>query len=198
MQLTKKLRIFWWLLTGILSRYSKVILSAFIIGIFVFIFALKFIPFFTQRFQQGHKVIGLVGLYTPTNLPLSVQKLVSAGLTDMALDGSVIPTLATSWDVSEDGKVYTCHLQPDLYWHDKKNFTAADVNYNLRDVEFTASGDAALIVKLKDAFTPLPNFLSKPLFRKGLLGVGPYKIASIRLKGEYVAYLKLTPLAPDL
>lgn len=34
------------------------------------------------------------------------------GLTSVDVDGEVVPTLAKDWDVSEDGLVYTFHLQP--------------------------------------------------------------------------------------
>jgi peptide/nickel transport system substrate-binding protein len=39
--------------------------------------------------------------------------------------------LATSWELSEDGKVYTFHLNPKARWHDGKPVTAEDVVYSL-------------------------------------------------------------------
>ncbi len=49
---------------------------------------------------------------------------------DSDLSG-IIPELAESWDVSEDGKVYTFHLQEGVLWHDGKPFTAEDVEFTL-------------------------------------------------------------------
>ena len=41
------------------------------------------------------------------------------------------PGLATKWDVSEDGKVYTFTLKQDVTWHDGKPFTADDVIFTM-------------------------------------------------------------------
>jgi peptide/nickel transport system substrate-binding protein len=40
------------------------------------------------------------------------------------------PVLAKSWDVSEDGRVYTFHLQEGVKWHDGQDFTADDVIFS--------------------------------------------------------------------
>ena len=39
--------------------------------------------------------------------------------------------LATSWELSKDGKVYTFHLNPQAKWHDGKPVTAEDVVYSM-------------------------------------------------------------------
>src|SRR6266851_1007208 len=39
--------------------------------------------------------------------------------------------LATSWELSEDGRVYTFHLNPKARWHDGKPVTAEDVVYSM-------------------------------------------------------------------
>ena len=39
--------------------------------------------------------------------------------------------LATSWELSKDGKAYTFHLNPKAKWHDGKPVTAEDVVYSL-------------------------------------------------------------------
>ena len=41
--------------------------------------------------------------------------------------GNYTPSLAKSWDISEDGTVLTFHLRDDVQWHDGTPFTAADV-----------------------------------------------------------------------
>ncbi|MEC5342562.1 ABC transporter substrate-binding protein [Brenneria populi] len=42
-----------------------------------------------------------------------------------------IPSLAKSWTISEDGKVYTFELQSDVKWHDGEPFTADDVVFSI-------------------------------------------------------------------
>ncbi|ALM54569.1 ABC transporter substrate-binding protein [Halomonas huangheensis] len=52
------------------------------------------------------------------------------GLLRYTTDLEPIPQLAESWDVSEDGKVYTFHLHEGVLWHDGEPFTAADVVFS--------------------------------------------------------------------
>ncbi len=53
------------------------------------------------------------------------------GLTRIGPDGSVQPGLAASWDVSDDGRTYTFHLQPGVTFHDGSAFDAQDVIFSL-------------------------------------------------------------------
>ncbi|MBR6451639.1 MAG: peptide ABC transporter substrate-binding protein, partial [Lachnospiraceae bacterium] len=50
------------------------------------------------------------------------------GLTQMDADGSAVPALAESWDVSDDGCTYTFHLR-DTKWSNGTPVTAADFEY---------------------------------------------------------------------
>lgn len=42
-----------------------------------------------------------------------------------------MPSLAKSWEVSEDGLTYTFHLQEDVTWHDGEPFSSADVVFSV-------------------------------------------------------------------
>ena len=53
------------------------------------------------------------------------------GLTRFAWDGSIVPGLAKSWDVSSDGMTYTFHLQKDVKFHDGTDMNAMDVKFSL-------------------------------------------------------------------
>lgn len=53
------------------------------------------------------------------------------GLTRVGPDGSVLPGLAASWDVEEDGKVYVFHLHEGVTFHDGSAFDAYDVVFSL-------------------------------------------------------------------
>ena len=48
------------------------------------------------------------------------------GLTQMDADGAAIPAIAESWDVSDDGTVYTFHLREDANWSNGEPVTADD------------------------------------------------------------------------
>jgi peptide/nickel transport system substrate-binding protein len=47
---------------------------------------------------------------------------------------NVHPSLAESWDISEDGLSYTFHLRKNVRWHDGEPFTSADVSYSFLDL----------------------------------------------------------------
>ena len=53
------------------------------------------------------------------------------GLTRYAPDGSILPGLAESWDISDDGLVYTFHLRSGVTFHDGAEFDASDVKFSL-------------------------------------------------------------------
>jgi peptide/nickel transport system substrate-binding protein len=53
------------------------------------------------------------------------------GLTRFAADGSIIPGLAESWDISDDGTVYTFHLHAGVKFHDGTPMTGDDVKFSL-------------------------------------------------------------------
>ncbi len=53
------------------------------------------------------------------------------GLTRFAPDGSIIPALAESWTISDDGLVYTFTLHDGVTFHDGTTFDAEDVKFSL-------------------------------------------------------------------
>ncbi|MGI9351362.1 MAG: ABC transporter substrate-binding protein [Rhizobiaceae bacterium] len=53
------------------------------------------------------------------------------GLTRFASDGSIIPGLARSWEVSDDGLTYTFSLHEGVKFHDGTDMNAEDVKFSL-------------------------------------------------------------------
>lgn len=53
------------------------------------------------------------------------------GLTRIGSGGEVLPALAKSWEISDDGKTYTFHLQEGVKFHDGSDLTAEDVVFSL-------------------------------------------------------------------
>ena len=53
------------------------------------------------------------------------------GLTRIGSKGEVLPDLAESWTISDDGKVYTFKLHSGVKFHDGADFSADDVKFSL-------------------------------------------------------------------
>jgi peptide/nickel transport system substrate-binding protein len=53
------------------------------------------------------------------------------GLTRFAPDGSIVPGLAESWEVSDDGTIYTFHLREGVTFHDGSAMDGEDVKFSL-------------------------------------------------------------------
>ncbi|MER9728412.1 ABC transporter substrate-binding protein [Mesorhizobium sp. M0217] len=53
------------------------------------------------------------------------------GLTRIGPNGEVLPDLAESWAISDDGKVYTFKLHTGVKFHDGSDFDAGDVKFSL-------------------------------------------------------------------
>ena len=67
--------------------------------------------------------------------PAAIDEVVYAnvfeGLTRIGPSGEVLPGLAQSWEISEDGKTYTFTLREGVKFHDGSTFEAADVRFSL-------------------------------------------------------------------
>jgi len=61
--------------------------------------------------------------------------LIFNGLTDNNEKGEIIPDLASDWEVSDDGLVYTFHLRRDVRWHDGMPFTSDDVVFTIKTIQ---------------------------------------------------------------
>jgi len=64
------------------------------------------------------------------------------GLTRFMGDGSVVPGLAQSWEISDDGLTYTFKLQSGVTFHDGTTMDAADVKFSLDRINAEDSANA--------------------------------------------------------
>lgn len=55
-------------------------------------------------------------------------------LVTLDADYQIIPDLAESWKISDDGLVYTFQLAKNVTWHDGKPFSSADVKYTFEAI----------------------------------------------------------------
>ena len=74
------------------------------------------------------------------------------GLTRFMGDGSIVPGLAESWEISEDGLTYTFHLHEGVTFHDGTAMDAEDVKFSLdrARAEDSANAQKALFAGISD------------------------------------------------
>jgi peptide/nickel transport system substrate-binding protein len=194
MTLVHRGRLLFLILKTLAQKYTKSLALGFLSGLVLSLVFWRIIPFIRQQWFTPVSRIGIVGDFTPGTLPAVVQKEISGGLTSIASNGTVIPSLATSWTATDSGKTFIFTLKRDAVWHSGKPVTSADINYNIGNVDFSPIDKQTLRATLKAPYSPFPAVVSKPLFLSGLVGWGPYKVGSIRLLGDSVLSIRLVPV----
>lgn len=193
MSLSRRLRYTVWFTRELFHKYSISLGIGLSLGLAVAIMVWKFIPFVSHEWFTPIIRIGVVGEYSPTTLPLFIQKQLSLGLTQVGENGLPGRGLASSWEIQDFGKTYVFTLRDDYVWHGADLVKAKDVNYNIKNVTFTPLGDTTLKATLGDSYSPFLTLVAKPIVTVGLRGFGPYKVSALKLKGEMVQRLRLQP-----
>lgn len=67
--------------------------------------------------------------YVTDSYSMPMLKNILEGLTRPTNDGEIVPAMAESWDVSEDGLTYTFHLREGITWSNGDPVTASDFEY---------------------------------------------------------------------
>jgi len=104
-----------------------------------------------------------------------------------------VPSLATKWDISPDGKTYTFTLKPGIKWHDGQPFTADDVKFsydaymngdtgtpragilNQRIASVDVKDPLTVVFTLKDVIAPFITTNMYPIIAKHLFQSVPAK-----------------------
>lgn len=139
---------------------------------------------------------GIVGTHEERDLPDVVLNLISKPLIKVDKTGSPSAELAENWESNKEANLYKVKLKPGLTWSDGSPVKAAEIYISIPDVEIKALDDSTLEFKLVDTFSPFPTLLTRPILRKAntpngfeLVGVGPYKIESLKKDGPFVKKL---------
>lgn len=177
------------------KKYSLPLAAGFFLGLVGMVALRGVLPRLVHEMSQPMTRIGIVGEVTPATLPLSIQILVSGGLTRLGQGGTPEPELATKWEATDSGRTYTFTIRENARWHRGAPVTAKDINYNIQGVTFTVTDPYAIRATLKEPFAPFLTLVTKPILQTGLKGFGAYRVGSVRLKGEGVLYLRLEPVA---
>lgn len=113
--------------------------------------------------------------------------LVFSGLTRLGQDGTVLPDLAETWEMTEDGRIVTFHLRRGVTWHNGAAFTSADVifTYSLmadpslegdpdqaplwRKITCSAPDELTVVCQLPEPFAPYPAYATAGILPKHLI-----------------------------
>lgn len=112
-------------------------------------------------------------IFTTQSVSMSLESLIFNNLIRWNAQGLIEPDLAESWDISEDGLVYTFHLRKGIRFHDGVECTAFDVKFTFDKLidpqlnsPFRASFQLVKEFKAPDRYTfqilltrPSPSFI---------------------------------------
>ncbi|WP_281664185.1 ABC transporter substrate-binding protein [Paraburkholderia fungorum] len=120
----------------------------------------------TLNFIVTPEPTALVDLATTATNVLKVSPKVVEGLLEYDFKFQPRPSLATSWEVSDDSRKYVFHLRHGVNWHDGKPFTSADVAYSIQTLRQVHPRAKTTFANVTDVATPDPYTvvitLSKP------------------------------------
>ncbi len=147
---------------------------------------------FLRHYHLNNRQIGVVGNYTLDTLPDNIRQLISFGLTTLDKSGNPHPGAATKWEIDSTGTRYTFFLRRDLHWHDGKKFVAQDINYILKPAKMQVVNNYQIRFTLPEPFAPFLVAVSRPLWRRRIVGLGEYKIRKLRFRrGDIINILVL-------
>ncbi len=129
---------------------------------------------YTEGLIGSPKLINPVLAQTESDLDIS--RLVFSGLLKYDKNHQLIPDLAESYEVSEDGLVYTFHLRKGVKWQDGEPFKADDIIFTIsaiqnpefrsplsrsfRGVEANKIDDYTVTLTLKESFAPFLSLMN--------------------------------------
>lgn len=172
-----------------ISRFKAIILAGIFFGVLIFILLRVFGSSFLARTTER---IGVVGRYHFDNLPENVLMLIGNGLTKVNPDGSVSPDLASSWETPDGGQTWIFKIKESVLWQDGKRVRSEGINYEFSDAQIERPDVSTLVFKLESPFAPFPYVVSKPVFKKGLLGTGEWRVTKASMVSGFVQKLTLT------
>lgn len=144
------------------------------------------------RYNEAANINSLDPAYAKDQAMIWVDVQLYNGLVQMDNELNIRPSIAKSWEVSNDGLEYTFHLRDDVYFHPhqlfkngKRRVVAEDFVYSLNRIvdtktmspgavffenveqingkySFFAPNDSTFVIRLKQAFSPFLGILTMP------------------------------------
>lgn len=149
-----------------------------------------------MRVNLGAEPPSLDWLATTDSTSFDVVHNLMTGLTQYRNDLSCAPAVASSWEISEDGKHYLFHLRKDVRWSDGKPVTAYDFEYAWRRLLIPETGAlyAYFLYDIENALELNTGKIKDP----AALGVKALSdhLLEVKLKKPAAYFIYLTAFCP--
>ncbi len=191
----KRRRLIFWLIKAYIKRWRKTILISFVFGLIAFFLLRYGVNYFVPLLPFVHEEkIGIEGAYTIDTLPSTIISKVSVGLTKFDANYKPIPGVAKKWEIKDNGKTYIFYLKDNINFSDKTKLTSDLIKYNFIGVNTQTPNDSTIVFRLKNSYAPFLVTVTRPIFKSGFVGIGDYKVQSVKLNGDFVQSITLRSL----
>lgn len=172
----------------------------FVLAVFVAIAIIVLLQFKFHFLYSANVIrIGLIGTYQQHDLPHEATELISTGLVAVDGDTRIKPNLVNGWEVNNDATIFKFKLKDNLKWSDGTLLKSMDLEFPIPNATVSYPDDKTVQFTLKEAYSPFPSLLIKPVFKKGsLVGVGPYRITKIEKSRIFITKIILESNNPKL
>lgn len=143
---------------------------------------------------------------TETKTDQAVSRLIYRSLFEYDIYGSLVPDLAETWSISEDGLVYTIKLKDNQYWSDGEKITADDLIYtsykvqNLSGVGTDKVDELTVRYYLPNKYSPFLSLLTVGVMKNGTeeesdplmpISSGSFRVVRIERSGPTIRQVVL-------
>ncbi len=150
---------------------------------------------------------------TVNKIDNTISRMIYRGLFEYDIYGTLIPDLAETWSISEDGLVYTIKLKDKQYWSNGKQINADDLIYtsykvsNLAGVATDRVDDLTVRYTLPNKYSPFLNLLTvgvmpdeseEKMDQLNPISSGPFKVARVERSGPVIKQIVLVHEKPEL
>lgn len=186
------------------------LLTTLFLNISAFIMAVTPTPTYTEGIVGRPQSFFSAHAKTPHEK--TVSTLIFRGLFKYDIYGEIVPDLAETWTISEDGLVYTIKLKPNQLWTNGQPITADDLIYtafttpDLAGVATDKVDDLTVRYTLPNKYAPFLSLLSGGIMHEGSaeeenslkpISNGDWRVVAIEKSGDRVNRVVLRTRNPD-
>ncbi|MFH1295119.1 MAG: ABC transporter substrate-binding protein [bacterium] len=156
-----------------------------------------------MTFTEG--VVGQPSSFLPiravTDTDKTISRLLYRGLFKYDNFGTLVPDLAETWAISDEGLVYTITIRANQYWSDGSRIDANDLLYtaykssNLSGIATDRIDERTVRYTLPNRFSPFLSLMTLGVMKNGSAEAphsfyaptsGPFRVASVKKKGDLI------------